>query len=140
MSMSSEPLPDHGPLMDKKQFLERLKQDPGFVEKMQARYEAALALPENPETTQLRASAGLALRKLKHYQGTWLAGELLLQARGVIDENRHDLEPADLRRMLALTDEASDHLLDVMEPDRTRFMTMITELREMIRRLVKKSS
>ncbi len=40
-----KPLPDDEPLLDVPQFLRRLREEPGFAEKMRAHYEAALALP-----------------------------------------------------------------------------------------------
>lgn len=38
----------------------------------------------------------------------------------------------------ALTDKSSDHLLDVLEPDRTRLMARVAEAREVIRKVVEK--
>lgn len=135
METPLNPLPDGEPLLDTQQFLFRLKHDPGFADKMQAHYESMLAQPENDDTTEMRQKAAAALRVLKHHQGAWNAMQALLQSQTLMDEETDIREPDTLRRLRTLADEATDHLLDVIEPDRTRLMLRIAEVREMIRKM-----
>ena len=132
-----QPLPDDEPLLDKAQFLFRLKHDPGFAEKMQMHYEAALALPLNEETAELQKSAAAGLRMLKHHQGAWHAMKCLSQAATLGDEGNHEASEV-LARFKTLVAEATDHLLDVCEPERTKLMGQVARLRERIAEIEKK--
>lgn len=53
MPVPFPPFPDGEPPLDAKQFLFRLKHDPGFADKMRAHDEATLALPLNEDMAQL---------------------------------------------------------------------------------------
>jgi hypothetical protein len=57
MRTAFKPLPDDEPRLDTKQFLFRLKNDPGFAEKMQAHCESMLALPVNEDTADMHKRA-----------------------------------------------------------------------------------
>lgn len=138
MKIPFKPLPDGEPLLDTQQFLFRLKHDPGFAGKMQAHYESMLALPVNDDTADMHQKAAAALRVLKHHQGAWNAMQALLQSQALMDEASDLREPDTLRRLRILADEATDHLLDVLEPDRTRLMTRIAGVREMIAKIAGK--
>jgi hypothetical protein len=133
MKKPFQPLPDGEPMLSLPQFLARLKNDPGFAPLMQRHYEAALALPEGPDTADMQQAARRALAMLKHHQGAWHAKRLLEEAQGLFD--RAEGEPLDLGRMEALMSEAIDHLLDVQEPERSRFMAVATGMREKVRGL-----
>ena len=137
MPLPFPPLPDGEPMLTQQQFLDRLKQEPAFAEKMRAHYEAALALPLTEETAGIHQSAAAALQALKHHQGGWNAMQRLQEAIGLLDET--EMDPDDmLARMKALTSEATDHLLDVQEPERTRLMSRVAKIRSMLEDFEKK--
>ena len=137
MPIPFKPLPDGEPLLDTKQFLFRLKHDPGFAETMQRHYEAALALPLNEDTAEMHKAAAGALRLLKHHQGAWKAMKLLQKTLSLIDDE--SCEPSEIvTQAKTLTAEATDHLLDVLEPERTKLMNQIAGVREMIEDLQNK--
>lgn len=131
MSTPFQPLPDDEPLLDKAQFLFRLKHDPGFVQKMREHYEAALALPLNEDTAEMHKSAAAALRMLKHRQGALHAMKLLSQV-AALGEGEEPAASEVLARVKTLMAEATDHLLDVLEPERTKFINEVAALRERI--------
>lgn len=135
MKTRFQPLPDGEPPLTIPQFLQRLRHEPGFAEKMQAHYESMLAEPQTPQTLLMRQQAADALRTLKHHQGLWKGMNCLLRANAMMDEDGF-LDDPELRQQIAtLTDEASDHLLDVLEPDRKPLMGAITKIRKSIHTL-----
>ncbi len=136
MKISFKPLPDDEPPLNVPQFLARLKHDRGFAEKMQAHYEAALALPRNADTEDMQKAADAALRTLRHHQGAWKAKQALEQSVALMEKDDFGDNADMLRRSLALTEEAIDHVLDVMEPERTRLMARCTGMQTEIRRLL----
>ncbi len=79
MCAAFKPLPGGEPRLDTKQFLFRLKNDPGFAEKMQAHYESMLALPVNEDTADTHKRAKDDLITLKHHQGIWKGMQCLIQ-------------------------------------------------------------
>lgn len=111
------------------EFAHRLNTDPTFLERLRSSYEAALALPESPETSELQEQARSALRLLKHQQGLTKAGEAMTQLAGAVQDAQagHDL-PSE-KWMRDLCDEAQDNLLDVQEPHRTAFMKQVSVFR-----------
>lgn len=129
MPMKFKPLPDDEPQISLPQFLHRLKTEPAFVEKMRAHYEQALALPLTPDTEELHTKARAALKTLKHHQGAFHAMRNLEEGLEILDMSADDFSAAASSRLHALTEEASDHLLDVMEPERTKLMNAITSIR-----------
>ena len=131
MSAEFSPLPDDEPMITLPEFLRRLKNEPEFVAKMRAHYEAALALPDTPDTTAMREAAGKALQTLKHHQGAYHAKERLREAEALMEA----MDAAHLPRISELVDEAVDHTLDIMEPERTKFMKAITSIQSELRRL-----
>ena len=120
-------------MMTLPEFLARLKNDPEFAPMMQRHYEAALALPDGPDTAEMQQAARRALATLKHHQGAWHAKCLLEQAQDMF--HRAGEESLDLERMEALMTEAIDHLLDVHEPERSKFMAVATKMLEKVREL-----
>lgn len=120
--------------IDLEHFLHRLEHEPEFVREMQTSCKAALALPLNEDTAEIRKSAATGLKLLKHHLGTSEAVKLLLQARDLGYQMQADGVPrfVELKRLIA---EATDHLLDAKEPDRTRLMAKIAEIREMIEKV-----
>jgi hypothetical protein len=139
MKTPFQPLPDDEPPMDLQQFLARLKLEPGFAETMRKHYEAALALPLTPETEDLHQSASAALRTLRHHQGAVHCQKVLKTIIETVETPGFTPDPDELRGLLAKTEEAVDHLLDVMEPERTRFMTKLVEMRDRLRQLLDKA-
>jgi hypothetical protein len=81
---------------------------------------------EVPETERLHASARKALATLKHLQGAVRARAKLAE---VLEWLEGEADPAELLRVRALMDEAVDEVLDVLEPERTRYLTRILEMR-----------
>jgi len=135
MKVPFQPLPDGEEPHTVKEFLFRLKHDPGFAERMQQHYEAALALPAGPDTEDMQNKARAALKTLKHHQGAWHAMQALQKGQALIEAPR-DLHDSELfARLAALASEAIDHLLDVQEPDRTRIMAGAIGLQDHIRKL-----
>ncbi len=132
MKTRFQPLPDGESPLDVKQFLHRLQHDPAFADTMQAHYERILASPHNPDTAEMHQAAQAALRTLKHHQGAWKAKQALEQAIQLLDPATGTPGATTLRRLHALADEASDHLLDTQEPERTRLMGSITAIRSML--------
>ena len=127
-----QPLPDGEPPHDVKQFLHRLRNEPGFAEKMQSHYETMLATPHSPETADMHRAAAAALRTLKHHQGAWKAMNALQEATQLANPAAGRITDETLRRIRVLTDGASDDLLDTLEPERTRLMTQITLIRGIV--------
>ena len=136
MKIPFKPLPDDEPPLTIPQFLARLKHDPGFAEKMQAHYESMLALPLNADTGDMHKAASAALRTLRHHQGAWKAKQAFIQAQDLMEEDGFTRNPDVLRSILALNEEAIDHLLDVLEPERTHFMAKFTSIQADIRRML----
>lgn len=115
------------------QFLARLKHDLGFAEKMEAHYQAQLALPLDADTRDMHEAATTALRTLRHHQGAWKAAKVLEQAEALIDKPDFTKDDDGIRRALALTEEGIDHILDVLEPERTRLLARLTKLQSTFR-------
>lgn len=132
MKTRFQPLPDGEPPLDVKQFLHRLRNAPGFAEKMQAHYESMLATPRTPDTQEMHKAAALALRTLKHHQGAWKAMQALEEATHLANPANGPITDESLRRIRTLTDGASDDLLDTLEPERTRLMSQITLIRSIV--------
>lgn len=133
MKVPFQPLPDGEELMTIPQFLARLKHDPGFAEKMEAHYQAQLALPRNAETEEMHQAATKALRTLRHHQGAWKAVSVLRQGEALIEQPGFREDREAMQRALALTEEGIDHLLDVLEPERTRLLASLTECQSTLR-------
>lgn len=132
MKTRFQPLPNGEPPLDVKQFLHRLRNVPGFAEKMQAHYESMLATPHTPDTQEMHKAAAAALRTLKHHQGAWKAMQALQEATLLANPATGTITDATLDRIRVLTDTASDELLDTLEPERTRLMTQITRIRGIV--------
>ena len=47
-------------------------------------------------------------------------------------------DPETLRRITALADEATDHLLDALEPERSKVMTTVAGIRAAIRKVAER--
>lgn len=135
MKTRFQPLPDGEPPLTIPQFLARLRHEPGFAETMQAHYESMLVVPKTPLTATMRKKAAEALRTLRHHQGAWKAKQCLLQGQALMVDDGFLDDPAIHGRIAALTTEARDHLLDVLEPERTRLMASIAEVRKMLKAL-----
>ncbi|MCX6839226.1 MAG: hypothetical protein NTX35_15660 [Verrucomicrobia bacterium] len=135
MKTRFQPLPDGEPPLDVKPFLHHLRHDPGFAETMQAHCKSRLATPHSPDTAVVHQAAQAALRTLKHHQGAWKAKQALEQAIQLLDPATGAHDATTLRRLHALADEASNHLLDTQEPERTRLMGSITAIRAAIHSL-----
>ncbi len=136
MKIPFKPLPDDERPMDVPQFLRRLREEPGFAEKMRAHYEAALALPHSPDTEEMHAAARKALATLKHHQGAWHCKRLLQECLDAMGAPDFGGEPEDYVQLLAKTEEARDCLLDVQEPERSRFVEKVTRLRDEMERMM----
>ena len=136
MPIRFSPLPDDEPPIDLPAFLQRLRTEPAFAAKMRAHYAAALVLPLTPETEEMQASARKALAALKHHQGALHARQKLAEVSAWLES---DADPEELPRMRVLMDEAVDEMLDVAEPERTKFLTRILEMREALRELAEES-
>lgn len=136
MPLRLSPLPDDEPPIDLPTFLHRLKTEPAFAAKMRAHYEAALALPLTPETEALHASARKALATLKHHQGALHARRRLAEVAAWLDSGR---DQAELPQISALMDEAVDEMLDVLEPERTKYLTRILEMRAALQELAEET-
>lgn len=138
MSTPFQPPPDDEPLYTNEEFISRLEHDPEFGDMLQSQYEAALALPLNDDTAEMHKSAAAALKGLKHLRGARNAQKLLLQAASLRDDGSQDATEmlAQLKNLLA---EATDHLLDVSEPERTRLMGLMAGLRERLAKHEKES-
>ena len=132
MKTRFQPLPDGELPLDVKQFLHRLRHEPGFAEIMQSHYETMLATPHSPDTADMHCAAAAALRTLKHHQGAWKAMQALQEAVRLANPSAGRITDESLRRIRALTDGASDDLLDTQEPERTRLMTQITLIRSIV--------
>ena len=133
MNTPPQPEPDDEPPFTFEEFMFRLKHDPGFAGAMQRSYEAALALPEGPETADMQEAARKGLAVLMRQQGALHAVRLFERVRALMETPAG--ERPDIEGMEALTTEAIDHLLDVQEPERSRFMAVATGLRDKFREL-----
>lgn len=109
------------------EFLKRVDTEPAFAAKMRAHYESMIAVPASPATDEMRKAAQGALKTLKHRLGVVHAIAKLVEGEKLMDESE-----ADFVRIHALVDGAVDDLLDVMEPDRTRLMKRVLDLREWV--------
>ncbi len=135
MKTRFQPLPDGQPPLDVKQFLHKLQHQPGFAKTMQAHYESMLATPHTPATADMHTAAQAALRTLKHHQGVWKSFEALQVAIQLTNPAHGAITDESLRRIRSLTDQASDDLLDTLEPERTRLMTQISVIRDIVKQL-----
>ncbi len=129
MKENFKPLPDDVPPMTKEQFLKRLTEDPSFVETMRGHYEAALALPENEDTAELQEKARAALRTLKHQQGLWHGSIAMKKLQAMMEQGVDYNDPQVVLHVRTLCDEARDHFLDTLEPERTSLMARVAKVR-----------
>ncbi len=118
------PLPADVPPMDLPEFQHRVRTDPVFVAKMWAHYEGMLAEPLTPETAEMRERAGKALATLKHFGGIAAALRKLKEGERLM----HESVPEHREQIAVLLAEAMDELLDVMEPERARFIKVTMAL------------
>ncbi len=57
-------IPEGEPSQNVNQFLSQLGHDPGFDDLLREHYTSVLAMPETPETAEIRRAAATALRPL----------------------------------------------------------------------------
>jgi len=74
----------------------------------------------------MHEAATKALRTLRHHQGAWKAVNVLRQAEALMEQPGFANDRDSLEAALALTEEGIDHLLDVLEPERTRLLLRLT--------------
>jgi hypothetical protein len=106
---------------------------------MEAHYQAQLALPQNAETEELHQAATKALRTLRHHQGVWKAVSNLRQVQALLAQPGFREDREAMQRAVALTEEGIDHLLDVLEPDRTRLLASFTGFQTTLREWLKET-
>ncbi len=119
------------------EFLERLKTDPAFREKMNKVYEEVLAMPATPEIAPMQENARKALEAHRSHQATLKAMAVIREGQEMLVKAKKSLEPAAVREALARMEEARDILLDVREPERSRHMAAFTALCEEMRAVLR---
>ena len=140
MKIPFQPFPDGVKPLTLEQFRYRLEHHDGFGPLMQRHYEEALSLPSGPDTEEMQSEARAALKTLKHYQGKLLSIRTLEKCKAeLLQATPADWDEAFRRRLLAFVAESMDHILDVLEPERTELMTLALELRELMRGSKRKS-
>lgn len=132
MKTRFQPLPDGEPPLNVKQFVHRLEHEPGFADTMLAHYESMLATPRTPDSEAMHQTAAEGLRTLKHHLGERKAMQAIHEATQLANPAAGPITDATLHRIRVLTDQASDDLLDTLEPERTHLMTQITLIRSIV--------
>lgn len=132
MNLPFPRLPADEPTLSLPEFLSRVDTEPAFVRKMQAHYESYL---QGNHGENIQTAARTALATLKHRRAVVQTRDKLEAASKILDALSVSSPAEELRRLHVLRSEAVDLTLDMLEPERTRFMKGLAGLAEDLRQL-----
>ncbi len=127
MKVPFHPFPEDVPPMRPAKFLRLLETKQGFAEKMEAHYNAQLALPHTLDTAEMHVTARAAKRVLQHHMGVWKTRITLRQAEKVVHKGAGGAEPIPLLRSLLA--EATHQMLHTHDPEHAELAAHIAKLR-----------
>ncbi len=127
-----------GDFISEEEFTRLMKTDAEFREKLMGAFTAVLAMPPTPENRELQERARRGLAAHQSHDAVLRCVAVFDEGNKLLQEAGETLDPAAMRAAIGRIEEARDHLLDMREPERSRYMAQLTQLCERMRAVLQK--